>query len=150
MHQIDKIMEMLDWNKSKFEQVKGIELAMQIEEITPFIQPGWHKPVWDNCAIILSRKSDFELQPYLTELLEWLQDMNWPGSFVILDRLKIFSSDTLIEPFLECINKATQNKDEEWLYNLTELVQNYNLNVKLPKEVILFLKEKNKEYLEND
>lgn len=82
MKRIEYLLNLLDWNNSRAEQDKGIKLAKEEKDIRPFLQPGsqeHNKNVWDNCAVILSERSDEELSPYLIELLEWLQDMNWPG-----------------------------------------------------------------------
>ena len=67
-------------------QIEGISLAKSIETIIPFIQPltpKHNKNVWGNCAVIISERSDEEINPHLPEMLEWLQDMNWPGAFCI-------------------------------------------------------------------
>ncbi|MBQ9119946.1 MAG: DivIVA domain-containing protein, partial [Lachnospiraceae bacterium] len=46
-------------------------------------------------ALILAEKSDEELSPHLIQLMEWLQDLNWPGAVCIQDRLKAFSKNRL-------------------------------------------------------
>ena len=79
---IDEIMDMLDWNNSIEVQEKGIELGGKVRCINVFLQPGHPghcKNVWDNCAKILSQKSDETLKPYISNLLEWIEDSNWPG-----------------------------------------------------------------------
>lgn len=91
MADITEIMDMLDWHMSSEIQAEGISLARNIETIIPFIQPltpKYNKNVWENCAVIISERSDKEIKPHLPKVLEWLQDMNWPGAFCILDRLK--------------------------------------------------------------
>ena len=94
MVDIDEIMNMLDWHKDIKTQKKGIELAKSVKCINAFIQPmhlGCSKNVWDNCAEILASRKDEELLPYLTEILQWIDDLNWPGAEVILERMKRFS-----------------------------------------------------------
>lgn len=91
MVDITEIMDMLDWHMPYEIQSKGIFLARDTETIIPFIQPltpKHNKNVWGNCARIIAERSDEELKPYLVELLEWLQDMNWPGALCILNRLQ--------------------------------------------------------------
>ncbi|MHC1695128.1 MAG: DUF5071 domain-containing protein [Eubacteriales bacterium] len=81
---------MLDWNNNEANQKKGIQIAKLIKDLNVFLQPltdNFNKNVWDNCAIILCEKTDDELEPYLIPLLEWLQDLNWPGALLILRRL---------------------------------------------------------------
>ena len=86
MVNIDYIMDLLDWNNSIEKQEQGIALAKDVKCINVFLQPGCYKygkNVWDNCAKILSARSNEELSPYMIELMEWLQDMPWPGAFCI-------------------------------------------------------------------
>lgn len=125
MCNIDEIMDMLDWNNNLDEQIKGRELAKEVKSINVFLQPldQYHnKNVWDNCAKILSDRSDKELMPYLFPLLEWLQDMNWPGALCILDRVNKYADDRSFDfAFRECIRRATALDDHIWLNNLHEI-----------------------------
>lgn len=125
MINIDCIMDMLDWNNSSEIQNQAINLAKSVKSINVFIQPLdklHNKNVWDNCAKILSARSDEELAPYLIPLLEWLQDLNWPGALTILDRMISYADMPFFEFALnECITCATALQDETWLANLYEL-----------------------------
>ena len=76
---IETIFCMLDWNNPIETQELGRLLAKDLTNLDLFCQPfceKYNKNVWENCAIILSEKRDAELQPYLTKMLEWLQDLN--------------------------------------------------------------------------
>ena len=89
-NELECILKMLDWNSSKEIQKKGRKKAEKIKDLNMFIQPvdkKYNKNVWENCAIILQNKSDEELSPYLERILEWLQDINWPGAELILERM---------------------------------------------------------------
>ena len=125
MVDITEIMDMLDWNMSPEIQLEGISLARNIETIIPFIQPltpKHNKNVWGNCAVIISERSDEEIKPHLPEVLEWLQDMNWPGAFCILDRLKNYSDkNSILSAISICIQKAKDCNDEIWEGNLLTL-----------------------------
>ena len=71
----------------------GVKLAKAIKSIKVFVQPlnsKYNKNVWENCAKALSEISDEELKLYIISLLEWLQDMNWAGDFIIFKRLKTY------------------------------------------------------------
>ena len=128
MVNIDYIMGLLDWNKSINDQVKGIEMAKDVENINVFLQPCnkyYNKNVWDNCAKILSEKTDEELSPYLVELLEWLQDLNWPGALCIVNRLENYVDDISFNlAFNTSIKYAQALKDEVWESNLRGLKRN--------------------------
>ena len=61
MVNIDAIMALLDWNNSAEQQERGIELAKNVKCINVFLQPNqreYGKNVWDNCAKILSERSN--------------------------------------------------------------------------------------------
>lgn len=118
MVDITEIMDMLDWHMPSEIQSKGIFLARNTETIIPFIQPltpKHNKNVWENCAVIISERSDEEIKPHLPEMLEWLQDMNWPGAFCILNRLQKYSDEnSLCNAINVCIKKAKKCRDEVW------------------------------------
>lgn len=122
MVDVDYIMDLIDWNKDISEQSVGIKLAQNVQSINVFLQPcnkKYNKNVWENCAEILSERSDEELSPYLTELLKWLQDMNWPGAFCILDRLKRYKDDRWFKYSYDgCFKCAVALDDEVWQNNL--------------------------------
>ena len=125
MVDIDYIMDLLDWNNSIEKQAQGVELAKNVKCINVFLQPCsryYGKNVWDNCAKILSARSNEELSPYLIELMEWLQDMNWPGAFCILDRLREMVNEQLFQhSYAICLKYAQALGDEVWESNLKNL-----------------------------
>lgn len=118
-------MDLLDWNNSIDEQEQGIKLAENVKCINVFLQPGnryYGKNVWGNCAKILSARSNEELSPYLIELMEWLQDMNWPGAFCIFNRLKGMVNEQLFQySYTICLKYAQALDDEVWENNLRML-----------------------------
>lgn len=124
---IISIYRMLDWNSSIEDQKKGILNAQKIKDISCFIQPmdrQFNKSIWENCAIIISQRENEELAPYMIPLLEWLQDINWPGANTISERLKKMPIDFILKPMSYVIMRASEKEDKEWLYNLRELVNN--------------------------
>lgn len=125
MVNIDYIMDLLDWNNSIERQEQGIEMAKDVKCINVFLQPGsryYGKNVWDNCAKILSARSNEELSPYMIELMEWLQDMNWPGAFFIFNRLKEMKNEQLFQySYTICLKCARALDDETWESNLKML-----------------------------
>ena len=126
MYNIDEIMDMLDCNNSVETQEKGIELAKNVKCINVFILPEHlecSKNVWENCAKILANRTDKELQPYLIDILLWIEDMNWPGAIIIDDRLKKFR-DMKMPSFAikECVKRASATDNHIWLENLSELM----------------------------
>lgn len=124
LYSIDEIMEMLDWHNDSAIQEKGCQLAKDIRCINVFMQPGgryYEKNVWDNCAKILAKRPDSDLEPYLYQLFEWLLDMNWPGAFCIWKRLLRYGKSDWYDKVLNaCINKSKAIDEEIWLNNLLE------------------------------
>lgn len=122
MCNINNIMDLLDWNNSLEGQAKGISLAKQVENIYVFLQPiskKHNKNVWDNCAKILSDKSDGDLRPYLVQLLKWLQDSNWPGFACILNRMNSYVDNQSFRiAFDQCMIQARDTSDDMWESNL--------------------------------
>jgi len=139
MYSIDEIMDMLDWNNSAEIQQKGIELAHSVESINVFVLPAnprSSKNVWGNCAKILSDKPDEKLNPYLSQLLEWLEDLNWPGASIILDRLKKYCDvQWLSFELVIYVKRAVATKSHVWLSNLAELLDNEKLKAMLPEDI---------------
>lgn len=129
MINIDYIMSLLDWNKSATDQAEGIKMAEKIENLNVFLQPcnkNYNKNVWDNCAKILSERTDEELSPYLVELLAWLQDLNWPGALCIFDRLQKYEDKVSYNRALDtCLKYAKAVEDDVWESNL-RMLQGYN------------------------
>lgn len=120
---------MIDWHMPSEIQSKGISLARNTETIIPFIQPltpKHNKNVWENCAVIIAEKSDEDLKPYLVELLGWLQDMNWPGAFCILNRLQRYADNNSLRDAINiCIEKARKCRNEVWKGNLCLLLHKH-------------------------
>ena len=146
MKNIGIIMKMINWNNPKRIQKLGIKYADKISDMRPFIQPDnyGNKAVWENCAIIISNQSDDKLEPYLDELLEWLQDINWPGAFIITERLKKYSGDKLKKSLESAVSKALKMPNEDgmmWLDYLSELLDNKLLAVRLLPGTLSILKE---------
>lgn len=128
MNEIDYIMSLISWDRDIVDQKKGIEKAKEVENINVFLQPrnrGFDKNVWDNCALILADRTDEELSPYLFELLSWLQDMNWPGAYCILNRLnKIGDKTALNRAYIIAEKLAKVLDDNVWCDNLSMVNRN--------------------------
>lgn len=151
MNSISEIYKMLN-SRSRFcDQLKGIELARNLDDISFLILPyadGESKCLWENCARALYELPDERLEKHLPSLLEWLQDINWPGALIMLDRLKKFSGEKLKGPFIERFEYAEELNNEEglmWLDYLSELLENDELKAALPPHI----KEKLQEHYKN-
>lgn len=127
METIEKIYEMMDWWSDEAVQEEGRMLAGEWTDLSLLILPAGKKSVWENCAMVLSRKSDDALRPYLFRLLIWLQDINWPGAFIIAERLQKVKISILCVSLSEAIHAAEKKADVIWLDYLAIFSENSEL-----------------------
>lgn len=133
---IDDIYDLFRWDASYSDEEydtrveQGIAEARKLKNIYPFIQPivaGCNsKSVWEPCAKVIALKSDEDLDDYMYLLLEWLQDMNWPGAEIIFDRLSQIPFAKICGYVEFCIRRAKKDEDESWLNTLEALKEHRN------------------------
>lgn len=125
MDSILQIYKLVDWKNNQETQNDGILLASQINNLSLLIQPcheRFNKNIWDNCALVLAQKTDDELNPYLLQLLEWIQDLNWPGATIIHERLQSFDNCTFLkEAIKSSLIRSQVTGDVIWQHNLLEI-----------------------------
>ena len=133
-YSIDEIYDLFMWDprlsdaENEAKAQKGIDAAKQIRNLFPFMQPlvvppRKSKAVWEPCAKVIAMRSDEELQPFTFMLLEWLQDLNWPGAMIIYDRLTQIPYSSIEFEFEDSRKKAEQTKDSLWLDALDDLYE---------------------------
>ena len=133
-YSIDELYNLFMWDKqltdeeNKVKAQKGIDAAKQIKNLFPFIQPiivppEASKMVWEPCAKVVAMRSDEELEPFMFMLLEWIQDLNWPGATIIYNRLTRIPYNTIEFAFQHSRIKAEQTNDECWLDVLDDLYE---------------------------
>ena len=128
---IDDIYDLFAWDASFSNEEynarvdRGIAEAGKLKNIYPFIQPivaGRNsKSVWEPCAKVIALKSDKELDDYMYRLLEWLQDMNWPGAEIIFERLSQIPLAKICRYVEFSMYRARKEEDESWLNTLEAL-----------------------------
>lgn len=124
--QIDKIFEMLSWNSDIETQKKGILEAEKITHLSVLLQPIESKSVWENCAKVLVSKNNKELEIYLIDLFKWLQDMNWPGAYIIYDRLQKMPFKFIKFAYKFSLNMAIKTEDRMW----RDTLKNFYIEIK--------------------
>lgn len=120
---IDEIFDMLSWDNSEEIQAEGISEAKKIKHMSVLICPIENKSIWENCAKVLATKEERELDMYLIGLFGWLQDMNWPGAYIIYDKLCSMNSNTLKQAHDYCLQRAIQTHDLPWI----NVLKSFNL-----------------------
>ena len=129
---IDEIYELFTWDldatpeENAAREAKAMAEARKLKNLYPFMQPiivstRPSKSAWGPCAKLIAERTDDELQHYLFRLLEWIQDMNWPGADIIFERLRAMPYER-IEGLIRCCRRiAEQTEDEIWMENLDAL-----------------------------
>lgn len=115
---IDEIFDMLDCGNPQETQQKGIELAGSVEHLFVFLKPWGNRRIWENCAIILSKRTDEELSNYMDQLFDWAVDSGCPGAKIIKDRLSFMCPEFLITVFSARVMTV---KEENNLFQLFAL-----------------------------
>lgn len=138
-NQID-ILKNLSWDSTAEQKKSGFIAALQENEHKYLLQPIDYPSSWDNAAIVFLMLSDEEIEPYLFNLLEWIQDINWPGATWILDRLQRVSAEFLVRPLESAAKMASNNNDEIWLGAISILIANPHMNKLLNADIFKLLK----------
>ena len=146
MYKIDEIMEMLDCNNDIEKQKRGIELSKGVKTLNVFVLPkheGCNKNVWENCAKILAQATDEKLERCLANnLLWWVKDLSIPGASIILERLKKFTTVSILDICIKSnVKVAKMTNDEMWLTNLAKLLDNEKIKEKLSAETLEVLEQ---------
>ena len=121
---IDTLYEMLDENQPIEVQEEAIREARKIKSLSVLMQPVEYKLSWKNCAKVICEKTDKELNSYKYEMLEWLQDLNWPGAFLIMERLEKMNPQLLLNATIYAVKQGLLLKDNEWLTYMSYLLKN--------------------------
>ena len=121
---IDTLYEMLDERKPIEVQEEAIREARKIKSLSVLMQPVEYKLSWKNCAKVICEKTDEELNSYKYEMLEWLRDLNWPGAFLVMERLEKMDSQLLVYAVGYQVKQAILLKDNEWLGWMSYLIKN--------------------------
>ena len=86
-----------------------------------------------------------EIEPIIPNLLEWLQDMNWPVSRPLANFLVPYSEEISSE-----ILKILQGKDEMWKYWILLTFGKSIKNKSVHQEITRIAQNPTKDEIEND
>lgn len=125
MVDINTLFSMLSWDSDEETQQAGIREAQEIEYLSILFQPIESKAVWENCAKVIASKSNEILDKYLFCMFEWLQDINWPGTEIIHNRLLEMPVDMLRGVFQFSLKQAKFNDDFSWEQGLLYFQEEY-------------------------
>lgn len=83
-------------------------------------QIGLDKRKWGTFAEQVCLLNDEEIIPLIPDMLEWLQDMNWPGSVLYAKRLRTLPEEVVYPVVERTISQAKKENDEIWMENLQD------------------------------
>ncbi len=135
MPKYKELINHLHWNLSQEIQENAIEelSKLSVKEIRYLIQPK-EKAYWHNAAIVIqnilkrNQISNQEEKEILFLMMQWTQDLNWPGVNIIVDTLKILEVDLVKEMIQESFKVAIEENDECWMDSLESIAEQLGLN----------------------
>lgn len=122
---IKEVLKMLSCNNFEEVQAEGLKLASDIRYLGHFFQPsvdGETESLWENCALVLSERTDKALSDYLLWCFIWIKDINCSGADKIFNRLKKYTDKESLEREKEkAIRIAKTLDDDKWLDTLYQI-----------------------------
>lgn len=120
---VNKLLFQLSWDNSIAVQNEAVnQLVSYVDlDLTLLLQP-LNKSYWDNAARVLFLKGYPIIKSIIPQLLEWIQDLNWPGATIIFELLQSVPKPLLLSYIESSIKKAKLDNDEDWLINLNLLL----------------------------
>ncbi|QVK19002.1 DUF5071 domain-containing protein [Mycoplasmatota bacterium] len=129
---INKLLLQLSWNNPKEIQEKAVNELVEMEDLdlTLLLLPlePFGKCCWENAAKVLYRKEYPKVKDIIPQLFEWLQFMNWPGAYIIVELLKTIPKHILMLSIESTVKVAISEEDEDWLLSLNELINEMKIN----------------------
>ena len=143
-NEIEQFILDLDWNKSLEIQENAIKNLENVDSksLYKLIQPK-SKSCWENAAKVLKKIGYPKIKEVIPELLEWLQDLNWPGVNIIFEILQEIEVTVLLPYIEEAIIRAHDDDDELWIMGIKELILKIKIDIRsfkkyeIVKEIIL-------------
>lgn len=118
----------LSWDVPLDSQEKAIVQLASMENLDPksLLQP-LGKEYWENAAKILRSMGYPRISDVIEGLFAWLQDLNWPGSMIIIEILKSLPENVFVQYLELAVKDAIETDDEIWLSNLSTLFSEMEL-----------------------
>lgn len=142
----------LDWNLPLNVQEEAISkiVLMKDLDLRDLLQP-YDKKYWENAAKVLFKIGYPRVKDVIPGLLEWMQDINWPGAYIVEELLSHIPKDKFVEELEKIFQIILDTNDLEWIFGLENLINKFNvtekdfLKPKLYNKVIYLYREYQKE-----
>ncbi|MHC1683090.1 MAG: DUF5071 domain-containing protein [Clostridiaceae bacterium] len=132
MDNIEFLIRDLDWNKSEYVTNNAIQELLKVSEEEAILLAKQSnnlccKSCWHNAALVLKEIEYPRNRLALPYLIDWFQDINWPGIQTIIELLKEIDVEILIPYIKEATNKALNDNDELWAFGILYLLDELNI-----------------------
>lgn len=127
MNNIKELIRDLDWRKPEEVQITAMKKLECLDDLNLALLAHQsndlcHKYCWENAAKVLKNIGYPRIKSVLPYLMEWFQDINWPGVMTIVEILRNIEPLELL-PFIEdAAHKAILDKDETWDFGIVYLI----------------------------
>lgn len=118
-----EIIEMLHCDSSKISQAKGIQLALQKEDLSFVMYYSSNPEYGDNCALIFTSLDYCRSEQYLDDLFSWIEDLNAVGAIRIFEYLIAAPAKLLLKSFLIALEAAVKRKNKAMINTLLSILE---------------------------
>lgn len=125
--EIDEYIKNLNSDAPQYLQDYAISQLVHLEEskLHLLLQP-MSKSYWRNSAIVLKKIGYPRVKSIIPELLEWIQDMNWPGAQEIVALLI-----TIDDEIVSYVKQVLKSGDGIWIiWLLSEVVSRWSKDLR--------------------
>lgn len=103
----------------------------------------FEKNILGSLINILIKLPSPQLIHAIPQLIEVLQDLNWPGSMDSVEFLSSLPIEKYIKNLEHLLEKALKEKDEDWLFGIFYLIDKANIKENHFKRKDLYIQAKN-------
>ncbi|MDQ7096681.1 DUF5071 domain-containing protein [Desulfosporosinus sp. PR] len=139
MDNIFNIIRDLDWSKPEDVQKKAMEQLQEIDDrdIIYLAQQNElnYKYCWHNAALVLKAIGYPRIKPVLSYLMEWFQDVNWPGVRTIVEIFRAISPTDLLSSIEDASKRSIKENDDFWAFGLVSLIKDLELEHLINKDL---------------
>ncbi|MDR3599512.1 MAG: DUF5071 domain-containing protein [Desulfosporosinus sp.] len=139
MDNINELIRDLDWSKPEDVQKKAMEQLQEINDSNLFYLAQQselnYKYCWHNAALVLKAIGYPRIKPVLPYLMEWFQDINWPGVRTIVEIFRNISPTKLL-PFIEDASMLSiRENDDFWALGVISLIKDLELELLINRDL---------------
>jgi hypothetical protein len=118
--EINRLIDDISWGVPDNVRQAAMHRLVSIDDdqISMLILPR-EKSYWESAAKVLRNIGYPRVRQVLPEILEWLQDLNWPGATEVAELLL-----TIGRPVVPYVREVLKGSDEMWQYWVLECLVN--------------------------